>query len=392
MVWTINHHREDSRSDAASLVESIEEIRADGRHTVTFKLRQGNADFPILLSDFHLSIVPADTANFDRGDGTGGYRLRDWEPGVRARTVRNENYWKEGRAHFDEIETIAIRDVMTRTNALRAGEIDCINHPDYKTLHLLEKSPGIQVIETQGTRHYTLPMRTDLSPFDNNMVRLALKHAIPRQDILDKILRGRGVLGNDHPISSANRYFARDLEQRTYDPSEAERLLKQAGVSDITFELHVADSAFAGAVDVGMLIAAAAQKAGINVNVRRAAEDGYWSDVWMQAPWSASYWSGRPSEDWMFSMAYASGATWNETFWKNPDFNRLLVSARVELDESRRREMYAEMQRLVRDEGGAVIPVFANEVMAATDRIQFERVAGNADLDGQKCAERWWFA
>ena len=95
----------------------------------------------------------------------------------------------------------------------------------------------------------------------------------------------------------------------------------------------------------------------------------------------------------MFSMAYAAEASWNETFWKHDRFNVLLPAARAELDESKRREMYGEMQLIVRDEGGAVIPLFSNFVIGVSTKVAHpESVAGNWDLDGNKILERWWFA
>lgn len=54
--------------------------------------------------------------------------------------------------------------------------------------------------------------------------------------------------------------------------------------------------------------------------------------------------------------------------------------------------MYHEMQRIVRDEGGVVIPMIANMVDAASKKVKFEKPAGNQELDGLKIYERWWFA
>ncbi len=95
----------------------------------------------------------------------------------------------------------------------------------------------------------------------------------------------------------------------------------------------------------------------------------------------------------MFSMAFASESSYNETHWKHERFDKLLVEARAELNTTKRREMYVEMQRLVRDEGGLVCPIFANLVFVTSDKIQMpERLAGNWSLDGNKNTERWWFA
>ena len=95
----------------------------------------------------------------------------------------------------------------------------------------------------------------------------------------------------------------------------------------------------------------------------------------------------------MFSQGYADDSSWNETFWKNDRFNKILREARAELDEDKRREMYWEMQAIVREDGGAVVPLFANHVMAHQDQLTHpEKVAGNWNLDGYKLIERWWFA
>jgi len=120
-------------------------------------------------------------------------------------------------------------------------------------------------------------------------------------------------------------------------------------------------------------------------------EDGYWSDVWMKKPWFASLWNSRISEDVMFSTAYAGGAPWNDTYWRNERFDELLKAARTELDETKRKQMYGEMQRIVSDEGGAVIPVFADFVDAADTKVRFSDLSSNWQLYGLRAAERWWF-
>ena len=392
VVFSINYHRgEQSKSSGKGLVDPVTDIKIDDKNTVVFVLEGGNADFPFIMSDYHLTIVPAGTTNFEDGMGTGAYKLVSWEPGVRALTKKNPNYWKEGRGHFDEVETVFIGDVSARVNALRTGQIDAMNRCETKTFHLLEKTPGIKPINLTGTTHYTIPMLCDVPPYDNNDVRLGLKYAIDREMLVKTILRGYGAVGNDHPISPLQRYFASELPQRTYDPDKAKYHLKKAGKLDHTFKLHVADAAFAGAVDSAVLFKENAAKAGINIEVVRESEDGYWDLIWMKKPFCFSFWGGRPSEDWMFSIGYAAGANWNEGHFQHKRFNELLVAARAELDEKKRREMYVECQQIVSDEGGSIIPMFANLLMATNDKVGFENVAANFDLDGLRCPERWWF-
>ena len=395
IVASVNHHRgEDSKSAAKPLLKQVTDIKTDGKDTVVVTLEGGNADFPFVISDYHIAIVPSKDGVIDwqSGAGTGGYVLRNFEPGVRADFVRHPNYWKEGAAHFDEFELLSITDVVARTNALTTGEIDLMDRVDIKTLHLLKRRANVRVEETTGTAHYTFAMRTDTPPFDNNDVRLALKYGVDREKLLQTVLRGHGVVGNDHPISVSNRFHAGELPQRVYDVDKAKFHLKKAGLSSLTVSLSAADAAFAGAVDAAVLYKEHAAKAGITIDVVREPNDGYWSAVWMKKPWSAVYWGGRPTEDWMFSTAYAAGAAWNDSFWTHERFNELLIEARAELDQTKRREMYVEMQRIVSDEGGVVVPMFNNYVFAMSTKIEHGPMQGNWDLDGGKFMERWWFA
>jgi peptide/nickel transport system substrate-binding protein len=393
VIYSMNHHRgPDTKSVASGNMKTIKNIKADGKHTVVFTLEGGNADFAVFMADYHVQIFPDKTTDFDKGIGTGGYILEEWEPGVRALTRRNPNYWKEGRAHFDEVETLCISDLSARTNAISTGGIDVMNRCDPKTVHLLAKRQGIQIVKSTGYKHYTIPMRTDMAPYGDNNVRMALKHAIDRKALIETILRGYGELGNDHPISQQNRYHASDLPQREYDPDKARYYLKKAKMDNLSVTLSAANTAFEGAVDAAVLYKGQAAKAGIDIAVDRVPDDGYWSDVWMKVPLCMCYWSGRPTEDWMLSETYSCGANWNDTYWCHERFTKILTEARAELDEAKRREMYGELQSIIRDEGGVIVPMFATDLHAASTKLSYSNVASDREMDGYRLAERWWFA
>jgi peptide/nickel transport system substrate-binding protein len=395
VVASINYHRgEGSTSAAAPIVAGITDIRADGMNVI-ITLESGNADFPFILADYHLPILPATDGEIDpmTTDGCGPYVLDELEMGVSASLTRFDGYWKPDAAWFDGIELISIIDPAARQNALISGEVDYIDQVDLNTVHLLQRAPGIEILSVAGTQHYGLPMDTRAAPFSDNNVRLALKYAIDRQQMVDTILNGYGTLGNDHPIGAGQRYFNTELPQKEYDPDQARFLLSQAGIDTLDVDIHLAEAAFAGAVDAGVLFSESAAAAGINLNVVREPNDGYWSNVWMQKPFCGTYWGGRPTEDQMFTTAYAAGAPWNESFWDNERFNELLAAARSELDEDLRREMYFEMQDLTANQGGTIIPMFANYVGAHTDALQHgEDVATNWANDGHRMCERWWFS
>ena len=73
------------------------------------------------------------------------------------------------------------------------------------------------------------------------------------------------------------------------------------------------------------------------------------------------------------------------------EMGQCALEARAELDNNKRKEMYYECQAILRDEGGVVVPFFADWVNAASDKCGYENVAGDWKPDGAKAAERWWF-
>lgn len=396
VIASLNMHVEEGAQSAAQpIVAPITEMVKVDDHTVQITLTAGNADFPFLLSDYHLLMYPSDDISgaIASGIGTGLYKVESFEPGVRTLLSRVEGHYKDGKAGwFDSVEVIAINDSSARMTALMTGQVDLVSNVDFQTEPLLRANPNIVVSEVTGNQHYTFPMLVGIEPFGNMAVRQALKHAFDRQELVDKILQGHGAVANDHPIGPANQYFAADLPQNSYDPDRAKFLLAEAGMDGLSVDLSASDAAFNGGVDAALLVQASARAAGININVIQEPADGYWSNVWLKKPWVQSYYSGRVTEDWMFSLAYESGVPWNESGWENARFQELLLSARAELDSTKRRDQYTEMQMLCSSEGGSVIPMYANYVDAHSSALAHGEIGNVYHLDSSRVIERWWFA
>ncbi len=395
VIESLNMHVEEgSKSAAKPIISAITEMKKLGEHQVQFTLGAGNADFPYLMSDYHLLIYPAGQIEeaIAKGIGTGLYRVDSFDPGVRFVGKRVDSHYKDGRAGwFDEVEYIAINDANARMNALMTGQVNAANRVDFKIEPLMKANPQIEIVEVTGNRHYTFPMLTKVAPFDNVDVRIALKHAIKRDEMVSKILQGHGRVAYDTPIGPANQYFHEDLEPIPYDPDKAKFHLKKAGYDRLDIDLSASSAAFDGAVDAAQLYQASAKPAGININVVQEPADGYWSNVWLKKPFCAAYWSGRATEDWMFSTAYEAGAPWNDSQWDDPEFQDLLIKGRSELDSEKRREIYHRMQQILRDRGGVIIPMYANFVQAASTALGHADQIGNiGEMDSVRIAERWW--
>jgi len=383
------HSDENSQSGALGIMRGIEEIRVDG-NTVILTSETPNADLPFLLADYHLVIQP--NGGFDdpaAANFTGPYRMVVDEPGVRHVMERFENHWDDEVGHFDTVEMLVINDATARSSALQSGQVQLINRVEPRTAGLVARAPGISVNSTAGRGHYVFLMHCNASPFDNNDLRLALKHAIDREDMVDKILRGYGSLGNDMPINAAYPLFDDSIEQRTYDPDLARFHYERSG-HDGPVVLRTSEVAFPGAVDAAQLFQESAAQAGIEIEILREPGDGYWSEVWNVQPFSASYWGGRPVQDQMYSTAYYSGADWNDTRFFNDRFDELLLEARGELDLALRTEMYSEMGMLVRDEGGLICPMFNDFIDANNDQIDGWVGNPNGEMMNGFAAVKMW--
>ena len=393
VIWSYQLHLEEGGTCAeCQQVVSNLELSADGNHTVVMEQKEVNFDLPAHLSAYGLIIGPAGTEDWNAGVGSGPYVLERWEPGQSFIGRRFDNFYRDDQGHFDSVELVNINDLASRMTALRSDAVDVIGQPDTKTARLIDQMDGFSLIEVPGGTHYESVMRCDTDPFTDNNIRLAVKYGINREEILEKIVGGFGYVGNDHPIGRNYHFFNDELPQRVYDPDRSRFHLEKAGLTEISLELFAGDGAWSGATDMALLMQSSLKSGGVNVEVNRYPADGYWSDVWMQKPWCMVYWNGRPTVDWMLSAAYISTSSWNDTFFKNERFDSILIAARTERDQDKRRQMYFDLQEILHNEGGAVIPVFGSSLMAKSDRLGHGAVGGIRRMDDARLGRRWWFA
>ncbi|MBA3448287.1 MAG: twin-arginine translocation signal domain-containing protein [Pseudaminobacter sp.] len=366
VVATLERHSDEkSKSGALGYFKGVTGIKASGKEVI-ITLSEANADLPYILTDYHLIIQPNGGKDApDAGISAGPYKVTVNEPGVRHGGEKFANYWQGDKmGHADQVEIIVINDATARTSALQGGQVNMIDRVEPKIVDLIKRLPGVTIHNHSGPGHYPFLMHCNTAPFDNNDLRMALKLAMDREEMLDKILRGYGSLGNDFPINASYPLFSDDIEQRVFDPEKAAFHFKKSG-HDGAILLRTSDVAFPGAVDAAQLYQQSCAKAGITIEVKREPGDGYWTEVWNAQPFCTSYWGGRSTQDQMYSTAYVSSAEWNDTRFLREDFDKMAMTARAELDQEKRKAIYRDMAMIVRDEGGMILPFF-NQFIDAT--------------------------
>lgn len=384
----VRHSGEDTKSGALGIMRSVKTVDVDG-DTVVIGLDAPNADLPYLMADYHLAIQPGGGVDApDAAIGTGPYVIKEAEMGVRIVAEKNPNYWGD-LGHAETIELIVINDNTARVAALQSGQVDMIDRVPPRTAGLVARAPNITVHQTSGPGHYVFIMHTNTAPFDNNDVRMALKYGINRQEMVDKVLFGYGSVGNDTPINASYPFYS-EFEQREYDPDKAAFHLKKSGHTGPIL-LRTSENSFPGAPDASALFQQSAKGAGIELEIKREPNDGYWSEVWNAKPFCTSYWGGRPTQDQMFTTAYLSTADWNDTRFNNAQFDQLLLAGRAELDAGKRQQIYADMGTILRDNGGLICPMFNDFVDATSDRIEgwVENVKGQPLMNSYAPHRMW---
>ncbi len=356
VVYSMRRHMgEESTSVIKSVLASVGEWKKTGEHECQAIMNTPNADLPTVLGVFQSKIVKDGTTG--EGNGTGPFTLEAFEPGVKSVHKRNENYWREG-ANLDAIEVTAITDPTARVNALVAGDAQLISSVDPKSFQQIEEADGVSLLSTPAALQLGFCCLKNTAPGENDDFVKGMQYIQDRERIVKRILRGAGSVGNDTPIMSAHGTdFCSELPQRTFDPDKAKFHFEKAGISSA--ELFVAPIG-AGIEDMALLAQANCAKIGFDLQIKKVPTDGYWGAVWMNEPLNMVTWNMRPTVQSQMAIQFGPGAAWNDTYWNNDRMGVLLQDVLGTTDPAKRHAMMCEMQTLIHENSGMVIPAFSN--------------------------------
>ncbi len=129
-----------------------------------------------------------------------------------------------------------------------------------------------------------------------------------------------------------------------------------------------------------------AAPAGIRIEIKVMPEAGYWSEVWLVQPFGTVYWGGRIPDD-ALSTVFKSDAGWNESNYKNPRVDELIMLARSQVKLEDRQKTYGEIQEILVDDVPGIIPVFRPEVTGMRDNLKGIESTPNAAMWARYA---WW--
>lgn len=352
----------------------IEKVSAPDDSSVVFRLSVPYADLPVALTNPPAKVVPAAVieSGLERLDtaaiGSGPFRLASIEPDRLVVLERNDSYYDKARPYLDRIEMVVYPDITAEGSALVAGDVDLMMAAQPAEFARFEGAPGVVPMRVETGQFLSVNMRCDEGPFADMRVRQALGMTVDREAMVARVAQGYGRPGNDTPIAPVHRYHA-DLPLKKRDIAGARALLAEAGYPDgLDLTLTVSDRRTR--TELADAISEMAKEAGFNISVRKIPHAVFLEEVWKNGSFYISFYNFLPTEDAILSLLYTSDASWNETHWNNPDFDAAVADARSTIDETRRRKLYADAQKLMYRQVPSVIPVFFDHLSARRDYVE----------------------
>lgn len=341
----------------------INSITASDSATVIFTTNGPFADLPVALTYPTAKVLPAPVISEGFEElartpvGSGPFKLVEFNADQNAILERRDDYFIQGQPYLDRVEVKTFPDAAGSTAALLAGEVDLMLDVQPTDYERIAASNGIDGLRTPSGRFLDVVMDTQVKPWSDPRVRQALAMSVDREAMVELVAEGYGTPGNDTPINSAYRYHS-GTELKAYDPKGAKALLVEAGYPDgLDLELVASEKpGYRSAMAV--VLREMAGPSGFRISVKAMDHPTYLDQVWKKGSFYVGFYNMQPTEGTIFNLLFTSGASWNETKWNNTAFDKLVSKADRTVDAAARAPLYAEAQKMMREEVPALVPCF----------------------------------
>jgi len=338
-------------------------IKKLDRLTVRIPCRAPFSTLFSTLAAYYYFVIPV---GFDRKNpvGTGPFKFQSFTPAVSASFVRNDHYWG-GAPYLDGMSWSFFAQEASQVNALLSGQADAVSLLSSASMSTVRGSGGVLLI-SDGGGWTPFTMNCNTAPFTDVRVRQAFKLMADRQQMLQQVFLGNGVIGND-VFSIWDPAYDKSLPQRPHDPQQAKHLLKQAGHDGLNITLVTSDIA-QGTESVAQIFAQQAKAAGVNVTLQTQTVTDFYGPNYLKWGFAQDFWYYNP---YFFQVAAAMlpGGTGNECHFANTRYFDLYAEALRTIDDAKRTEIAHEMQTIEWNEDGYIIPYFAPVIDAHSKKV-----------------------
>lgn len=350
--------RQPSYQRMGSLFAVIVDVRALAPDLVEIRLSRPYAPFLTALADSAGFIQsPASRSGEFTPVGTGPFRFVSWTRGRSLILARFAGYWG-GRPGVERIVFKVMADPLGRVLQIRNGSADMAIIQSGKEYEELSRRSDIAVLSHPSIDTHYLGFNTRRRPFDRVEVRLALRHVIPKGNLIKKIFQNMAQPAFT-PLPPAISPGQNPEPAGGADLSAARSLLKAAGLADgFACSLYYPDGQ-QGVEELADLLAVMARQ--VRISIRKVklpftelvkAVDRGDHDLLMMG------WSAGPDPDFFLSPLFTfEPGNRNRFFYQNPELTRLLEQGRTTLDEPQRQRIYLQALELL-ERDAPWIPLF----------------------------------
>lgn len=371
-----------AQSSLAAL--DLKRCKAIDKNTVELVLTAPNAEFPALLAGIGTQIVRDGFKDPTKPVGTGAFKFVSFEAGRSLVANRYDDYW-DGAAKLEELQILSA-DAEARANALQGGQAEYSNDMTATFARTAEAGKTVKIVAAKGATTQAFVMKVDQAPFDNPDVRMAFKLLADRQRLVDVVLAGRGVVGNDL-FGKGFQYYPADLPQRERNVEEAKALFKKAGLLNKEVEIFTSDAS-AGFVEAATLLAEQAGEAGVKLKVTTGSAQTYAKDLLTKGTIGSHRSGAMPIPQYITDRLLAK-SPFNVTHWRKPEFDAAFAAAQVQTDEAARAAKYEELQKTLRDQGGILAWGHPDFLVAVSAKVQGVQAVPPNTLDSGRFDKVW---
>lgn len=296
--------------------------------------------------------------NFDPSSpiGSGPYKYKSFRPGGNSTFERFADFVTPG--HVDEIVTYSFSDETARINALLSGQLNYAPDLPRSQAAVVSQNSALKLTELSVGQMHIAGMNVVNPPFSNADARMAFKYLIDREAIINQVYNGYGTPSNDLFMPQDPAFL--DLPVREHDPDKAKSLLASAGFGSQTFTLSTSPT-FPDIVEMAGALAQQAQDAGVDVKVEKLEPSVYYGPDYATRSFATANWAGSPIS-YLVRFALLSGSPYNQTAWKDPQFDAAFNAATAEADEQKRKQHLQDLQQIFYDRGTFCTPAFLKQV------------------------------
>ncbi|MBR53783.1 ABC transporter substrate-binding protein [Candidatus Poribacteria bacterium] len=366
------------------LAETVKQITKVDDYTIQIELNQPYAPFIYALTIPAFAIV-SPTALQKYGQdftnhpvGTGPFSFVRWDRNEKIILKANPTYWG-GKPAVDLLVFRSIPENSVRLIELQSGNIHAMEFPNPDDLPLIRQDQNLKIIEKAGMNVGYLALNMDKKPFDSRKVRLAINHAINKDQIIDQLYQGLGIAAKN-PIPPNMWGYAEDTQPYRYSPDLARQLMAEAGYEDgfkvTLWALPVPRPYIPNGRMLAEVIQSDLKQVGIQTEIVSPDWGTYLEktkngqhDMAMLG-WSADFADPDNFLYYLLSKSSAKKPAGNIAFYRSDEMQSVLDRARVETKMEIRTQLYKEAQSLFHRDVPWVPLAHAKQIVVAQKNVR----------------------